>query len=240
MFITYDHKEHAGEITNIRAMFSDIKDGIRYIYNTKPIFVTLIMALGLNFFLAPIFSNALPYFIEFDLGESTNYLFNSFLEPENWYSIISVAISISAIIMSLILSRRATKESYGRDLKMAILTFVMLVVVMVSVMLAYYFDMISISVVLIGLTAVMFLLGFANTAFNVPVNLVFQRKVDKAQLGKVSSVSGVLSQALIPIASLLAGVLISQISIAAIYIFSLVGMIIVTIFYVTNKQANEI
>ena len=118
--------------------------------------------------------------------------------------------------------------------------FVLLIVVMAGMMLAYYGGKVSVSVVLVGLTAIMFLVGFANTAFNIPVSLIFQRKVEKTQLGKVSSVSGVLSQALIPIASLLAGVVISQISISAIYLFSLIGMIIVTIFYVTNKEADRI
>ncbi len=240
MFIRYDHSEHAGGEVNMKGVMIDIRDGLKYIVSVKPIFVTLIMALGLNFFLSPIFSNALPYFIEFDLGTSPRYLFQSFLEPENWYSIISVAVSLSAIIMSLILSRRPTKDEYGKDLKKAIMLFVLLIVVMAGMMLAYYGGKVSVSVVLVGLTAIMFLVGFANTAFNIPVSLIFQRKVEKTQLGKVSSVSGVLSQALIPIASLLAGVVISQISISAIYLFSLIGMIIVTIFYVTNKEADRI
>ncbi len=240
MFIRYNHHEHTTSDISLRIVFRDIKDGLSYIFHAKPIFVTLMMALGLNFFLSPIFSNALPYFIEFDLGVSTNYLFSFFLKPENWYSIISVAVSISAIIMSLILSRQKTKDSYGKDLKRAILIFVILMCALASVMVGFYLGFVSIGVVLVGLTLIMFLLGFANTAFNIPVNLIFQRKVDKKQLGKVSSVSGVLSQALIPIASLVAGVLISQISINAIYLFSLVGMVLVTIFYVTNKQASEI
>jgi len=240
MFIRYNHHEHASSDISMRIVLRDIREGLSYIFHAKPIFVTLMMALGLNFFLSPIFSNALPYFIEFDLGASTNYLFSSFLKPENWYSIISVSLSISAIIMSLILSRQKTKDSYGKDLKRAILIFVLLMCALATVMVGFYLGFVSISAVLVGLTLIMFLLGFANTAFNIPVNLIFQRKVDKKQLGKVSSVSGVLSQALIPIASLIAGVLISQISINAIYLFALVGMVLVTIFYVTNKQASEI
>ena len=241
IFIRYDHTRHSDQnAVSVKAVFADIKSGLSYIYHEKPIFATLMMALGLNFFLSPIFGNALPYFIEFSLAASPRFLFDGFMTPETWFSAISISMSISAIIMSLFLSRRKTKEKYAAWLKTAIIVFVALVTVYAISMIMFYGGSVPIDSILILMISIFFLLGFANTAFNVPVNLIFQKRIDMSQLGKVNSVSGVLSQALIPLASLVAGVLISQVSVIALYLFSLIGMLIVTVLYVLNKQTNTI
>jgi len=241
VFIRYDHTRHtSSSAVSVRTVLTDIKGGLSYIYHEKPIFATLMMALGLNFFLSPIFGNALPYFIQFSLATSPAFLFDDFMTPETWFSSISIAMSISAIIMSLLLSRNKTREKYAVWLKTAIIVFVILVAFYSVSMIMFYGGAIPINMILVMMISIFFLLGFANTAFNVPVNLIFQRRIDMSQLGKVNSVSGVLSQALIPFASLVAGVLISQVSVIALYLFSLIGMIAVTIAYVLNKQTNTI
>ena len=76
--------------------------------------------------------------------------------------------------------------------------------------------------------------------FNIPMSLIIQRNVEPKQLGKVSSVMNVLSQALIPIGSMLAGVIISQLSIIYFYAFIIVGLWIVAVMYVRNKATNQI
>lgn len=241
IFIRYDHSQHtSGDTISMKAVMKDIKDGLSYIVHQKAIFATLLMALGVNFFLSPIFANALPYFIEFSLATAPSFLFDQFLTPETWYSVLSISLSLSAIIMSIALSRRKTRESYHKWLRTAISVFVVLMSCYSLSMILFYGGRIPLDTILPVMIAIFFLLGFANTAFNVPIGLIFQRRVDKSQLGKVNSVSGVLSQALIPVASLIAGVLISQVSVTALYLFSLFGTIFVTLLYVTNKSINEI
>jgi hypothetical protein len=82
-------------------------------------------------------------------------------------------------------------------------------------------------------------MGFASTAFNVPVSIIMQNKIDPNQLGKVISVTGVLSQALIPFASLLAGVVISQFSIITLYVLCTIGLgSVILIYYLRKSYVN--
>jgi len=242
MFISYDHKSHANdhEKMSFSLVFTDIKVGVKYLYNEKAIFATILMALGINFFFSPLFSNAIPYFIEFGLGTEASYLFMSFLSIETWYSIISVAFSLSSIIMALYLSSQKTKERYGKQLKGAITLAITMTTLMASVMILYYMKMIDINLALIGLFVTIFMTGFMTMAFNIPLNMIIQRNVDPRQLGKVGSVISVLSQALIPLGALLAGIIISQLSIIYLYVFSVVGSWLVVIWYINNKPSSTL
>ncbi|HOP57246.1 MAG TPA: MFS transporter [Bacillota bacterium] len=240
IFIHYDRSQQkTGEMT-IKGSVSDIKDGLKYLISVKPIFITMLMALGMNFFLTPIFSNAFPYFIQFDFPTNPSYLFDSFMSPSNWYSVFSVSLSLAAIIMSLVMSHQKTKESYAPGLKKAIALFTAVLVTISAIMIGYYLEWLPINFVLISIVVVMFMGGLTTTAFNIPVNLIIQKNVSREQLGKVSSVTTVLAMALVPVASLIAGVLISQVSVMSLYVFSSVGVIIVMLLYVINKKVNSV
>ena len=99
------------------------------------------MALCINFFFSPIFSNAIPYFIEFGLGNEPTYLWDRFLTRETWYSITSVAFSVSSILMALYLSTKKTKDTYGKQFKQAILGAVIVVSLIAINMVLYYLDL---------------------------------------------------------------------------------------------------
>ncbi|MFA6377967.1 MAG: MFS transporter [Acholeplasmataceae bacterium] len=242
MFIHYDHKAHAtdNEEISLKTVISDMKSGMSYLYAQKAILATILMALCINFFFSPIFSNAIPYFIEFGLGNEPTYLWDRFLTRETWYSITSVAFSVSSILMALYLSTKKTKDTYSKQFKQAILGAVIVVSLIAINMVLYYLDVIQIDMTLIGLTFSLFLMGFILMSFNVPMSLIIQRNVDPKQLGKVSSVMNVLSQALIPIGSMLAGVIISQLSIIYFFVFATIGSWIVVLIYINNKVSNQI
>ena len=242
MFIHYDHKAHAtdNEEISLKTVISDMKSGMSYLYAQKAILATILMALCINFFFSPIFSNAIPYFIEFGLGNEPTYLWDRFLTRETWYSITSVAFSVSSILMALYLSTKKTKDTYSKQFKQAILGAVIVVSLIAINMILYYLDLINIDLTLVGLTFSLFLMGFILMSFNVPMSLIIQRNVDPKQLGKVSSVMNVLSQALIPIGSMLAGVIISQLSIIYFFVFATIGSWIVVLIYINNKVSNQI
>jgi MFS family permease len=239
MFIRYDHVAPETRIT-MKVVIKDTKEGLSYLFHQKAIFVLLIMALFVNFFFNPIFAVGLPNFIEFGLETETGYLFSGLISPKVWLSVFELAFSIAVIIMSLILSRKATSENLGKKLKIALVSITLPVVVLALGLIGYHNDLFSVNTSLIVITLAMFALGFANVAFNVPVSLAMQKKVDRNMLGKVSSVSNVLSMGLVPISSLLGGMLIAEFSPSVLYGVCAVGTIIVTALYVKNKQANEI
>lgn len=241
MFIKYNYEDHAStEKMSMKLMIRDIGDGLKYLLKEKAIVALLFMALALNFFTAPIFSNAMPFFVTYRFANETSYLFQSFMTPENWFSIISVAFSAGAIIMSVVLSKSATKEKYYRQLKGWLIGLVSSMAAISIAMVLYYEDILSINLTLIALVSLMFVIGLGNVAFNVPVSLIFQRKVDRNMLGKVSSVSSVLSQALIPISSLVAGAIIMGIGVTYLYIFCIIGMVLITSFYVSAKASKDL
>lgn len=242
MFIKYNHLEHTtdDEKMSLKLVLNDMKSGVKYLYHQKAIFATILMALGINLFFSPLFSNGIPYFIEFGLAREPEYLLDQFLTPETWYSIISVSFSLSSVIMALILSRQKTKEKYGKQLKVAISLAASVTTLMSIVMILYYQNQTSISFTLIGLMITLFMTGFMVMMFNIPMNLIIQKNVDPKQLGKVGSVMAVLSQALVPIGSLIAGVIISQLSPTYLYVFSIIGSFTVVFFYVRNKDSNHI
>jgi MFS transporter, DHA3 family, macrolide efflux protein len=240
MFIRYDHQAHAGGDTSVKAIMKDIIDGLRYISGQKGILAVIIMALSVNFFFSPIFSNGLPYFIAFGLKLEPSYLFQSFLTPEQWFSVISVMFSLSAIIMSVIIAQTKPKVSYAKTLKKLITIMVAITALSCLAYIFYYLDILPINGILLVLVISMFMMGMITIAFNIPVGMVIQTKVEKHQLGKINSLMSVLSQAMIPLASMVAGILISQVSIIAFYGFSIVGMILVNISYVLSKNANLI
>ncbi len=238
MFIRYDHRKHSNGEERPKVM-QEIRSGLKYIYDYKPMFSLLLMVLSLNFFIVPILNNGFPYFIEFGLGTESTYLFMSFMIIETWYSIILISFSVSGIIMALILGKKPKKDSYGHSLVRAIIYFGFAITGISVIMILYYLKIMPINIALILIIISCLFMGFASTAFNVPVSIIMQNKIDPNQLGKVISVTGVLSQALIPFASLLAGVVISQFSIITLYVLCTIGLgLVILIYYLRKSYVN--
>lgn len=240
MFIKYDHKNHLDTNVEQPKVLQEMKMGLKYLFDYKPMFSLILMALSLNFFVVPIINNGMPYFIDYGLATESTYLFSGFLSVENWYSVILVSFSITSIIMALVLSQRPKKESYGPSLLKAIVIFGIAIGLLGAIMILYYLNVLDINIVLILTVATCLFMGVASTSFNVPVSIIMQNKVDPNQLGKVVSLTSVLSQALIPFASLLAGVIISQLSIVALYVFCTIGLAVVILTYYRRKSYLEI
>jgi len=241
IFIRYDSSLHVGgrEI-GIKFLLKDIKVGLRYVVSAKGIFAIVLMALFINFFFSPLFSNGMPYFIEYGLKSEGTFLFSPHLTAEHWLSVLNVTFSVSAIIGSLILAGNKQKTSQSKHLK-KMLTLMSCVILTYSfVTVFYYTGHIPINPYLI-LTMILFLgIGLSMVFFNVPVGVLLQTKVDPTQLGKVSSLMSVLSQALIPLSSLIAGIVISQFGIVYLYLYCAIGIVFVTMWYVSNKNADKI
>ncbi len=64
IFIKYEVKKNE-EATTLNLVIKDIISGVKYVFKFKLIFVIIVVALFLNFFISPIYENAMPYFIEF-------------------------------------------------------------------------------------------------------------------------------------------------------------------------------
>ena len=130
MFINYEYKKRENKLT-VKQVFSDIGDGVKYIFGFKPLMFLMLGILFLNFFVSPLSSNFLPYFVKTDVA-SHNYLFQDFIEPEMWSSIISVSFALGMIIMALIMSARPKKEKIYKGLSISLSIFAALYVALSS------------------------------------------------------------------------------------------------------------
>ena len=211
MFIKYSSEyEKNDEKLTTKVVFRDIKDGFKYLVSLKSMFAILICALFINFFFSPIFSNFIPYFIVTDIAES-DYMFKSFMAPEIWESIFTVAFGAGSIVMSIIMSSMKPREKYNKIIRYSMLLIALMLYVVSISYLLFKKSTISINTLLIIITSIIMLIGLLTISINVSTTTTLMKKIDKDKFGKVTSVSNIGSQGLIPLGLFLSGLLLSYV-----------------------------
>jgi MFS transporter, DHA3 family, macrolide efflux protein len=238
-FIKYDHPKSQHQLT-LNSVVNEMKDGIKYIYHKKEIFNIILMALMINFFIAPMYSTGLPYFARFGIGSNTSYLFSNFLTPEQWHATYSTASAIASLIMTLYLAVNFKREKISLKLKKAVVLIALMTISISSLLISYYQGILNINLTLIGIVVSMFITGFALISFNVPLSIVIQTKVEPTMLGKTSSVISSLSQSMIPIATIIAGFIISTFSPEMFYLVVMIGTSSVALWFWFNQEVNRL
>lgn len=239
MFIKYNHQKKEDKLT-VKAVFSDIGGGIKYIFSIKPLLFLLLCMLFINFFFTPLFSNFIPYFVATDVASSPNYLLKNILTPESWSSVFSVAIAIGMIITSIILSAKKTKETIIKGLRISFLIFDGLLAIMTIIYVLFAKGVYDVNVVLIVFTIVCLCIGLTIVTINIPTSTRVMTIVDKDKLGKVSSVLNVGSQGLVPLANFIAGLIISGLGASWLLVFSTSGFVLITIMLMVNKHVAKL
>ena len=238
MFIRYDYQKKEGAL-NIKRVFSDIGDGMKYIASLKPLLFLMLGILLLNFFVSPLSSNFLPYFVATDVA-SHNYLFSKLLTPEMWSSVIQVAYAIGMIIMALVLSNRPQKDRIYKGLSISLIIFAVLYVVLTTIYILFTNNLADINVMLVAFIPIGIAMGMTLIAINIPITTKMLTIVDKDKLGKVNSVVDVGSQGLIPLSNFLAGLVILGLGASWLCIISTAGLSLMTIFLVLNKHVKQL
>lgn len=238
MFINYDYKKKEEKLT-VKRVFSDIGDGMKYIGSLKPLLFLMIGILLLNFFVAPLSANFLPYFVATDVA-SQDYLFNKLLTPEMWSSVIQVAYAIGMIVMAIVLSSRPQKDRIYKGLSISLIIFASLYVVLTTLYILFTNNVTHINVMLGAFIPIGITMGMTLIAINIPITTKMLTIVDKDKLGKVNSVVDVGSQGLIPLSNFLAGLVISGLGPSWLCIISTIGLSLMTVFLVTNKHIRQL
>ena len=238
MFINYDYRKAEGKLT-VKRVFSDIGDGMKYIAGLKPLLFLMLGILLLNFFVSPLSANFLPYFVATDVA-SHNYLFNSFLTPEMWSSVIQVAYAIGMIVMALVLSSKSQKDRIYKGLSISLVIFAVLYIVLTVLYILFVNNVSDINVMLIAFIPIGIAMGMTLITINIPITTKMLTIVDKDKLGKVNSVVDVGSQGLIPLSNFLAGLVISGLGPSWLCIISTAGLSLMTIFLVLNKYVKQL
>ena len=238
MFIKYNYQKTEGKLT-VKRVFSDIGDGMKYIATLKPLLFLMLGILLLNFFVAPLSSNFLPYFVATDV-KSHDYLFSNLLTPEMWSSVIQVAYAIGMIVMALVLSNRPQKDRIYKGLSISLIIFAALYVVLTVLYILFVNNVTDINVVLVAFIPIGITMGMTLITINIPITTKMLTIVDKDKLGKVNSVVDVGSQGLIPLSNFLAGLVISGLGPSWLCIISTVGLSLMTVFLVMNKHIKQL
>ena len=239
MFIRYIEEKKEDKLT-IKVVFNELGESFRYLLNKRAIAMFCLIALFVNFFFTPLSSNFIPIFVKTDVAECPDYLFNILLTPEMWAAVISICICVGSIIGALALSFRKQMDKVSGFMKKQ---FVILAFLIVGASLSYFFlvdrsD--NVNVFLIIFCVCTLLMGIVISLVNVPLGTVLARQVDKNMLGKVQSLINIGSQGLIPIASVLGGVVIEYIGKSELLFMCSGGFILITIVFVLNRTVNEL
>lgn len=238
MFINYDYQKKEDKLT-VKQVFADIGDGVKYIFNFKSLLFLMLGILFLNFFVAPLSSNFLPYFVATDVA-SNDYLFSNLLTPEMWSSVIQVADAIGMIIMAIILSTRPKKDKIYKGLSISLSIFAGLFAVLTALYILFAKNVTDVNVILVAFIPIGLTMGMTLVTINIPISTTMMTIVDKDKLGKVSSVMDVGSQGLIPLSNFLAGLVISGLGPSWLCIICTVGLVGMTVFIVLNKYVKQL
>ena len=239
MFIRYDHRPSEEKLT-IKLAFSDMREGMVYLKAQKALVAILLAVIFINFFFAPVTGNFLPYFVKTDVAGSASYLFDRLLTPELWSSVFSVLFGLSSLIGAVILSARPQAEKCGH--KVAVWTCLG-AVAMIGITAGYWLLVdrgVSLNAFLILFCAWFFFIGFFLVCVNIPLNTAMMRVVDRDKLSKVSSITSVVAQGLVPVASVLAGIVLQVSGSTLLLVVCAIGFSAAALFLLFSRQAREI
>ena len=229
MFIKYTSNfEKRDEKLTFKVVLKDIGDGFKYLKSIKALLVMMICILFVNFFFSPVFDNFPPYFIATDITGS-NYLFHESLAPEMWSSFFSVAVGIGSLATGIILSNLKQADKCNRIVRWSMMGISFLIILMATFYGLFSIGVISINALLIIILVILFLVGASIILINVPSSSAMMKIVDKDKLGKLTSVTSIGSQGLIPLSMFLGGIALTYIGSLGMLIACAAGLLITSL-----------
>ena len=233
------HTPSAERLT-LRLALSDMKDGVRYLRTKKAILALLGAIVFINFFAAPITGNFIPYFVRTDLAGAPSYLLDSVLTPELWSSVFSVCLGVGSLIGAAVLSARKPAEKCGRATAVRICENA---AVIVALALGYWLLADrgnALNTFLLLFCGGLFIAGVLLSLINIPISTALMRTVDRDKLSKVNSIVNVGSQAMIPIASVLAGAVLQSLGSSSLLFACALGFTVMAVLLLLNKPVRDL
>lgn len=239
MLIRYEESASGGRLS-VSDFFSDMKDGFTYLTGRKALVSLLASIVFINFFMSPIYSNFVPYFIRTDLPAAGPYIFDKRLPPEMWSSVFSILLSVSSLIASVIMSARKQEEKVGRK---TALRLCMTAAVMICITAAYMLlagKKISMSAFLVILSLASSIMGVLSAFINIPFSTVLMRIVDRDKLSKVASIINTVSQCMMPLSSVIAGAVLQNAGSAPLLCVCTAGFTAVALMLLFGRETGNI
>ena len=239
MLIRYHHQPSSEQLT-LKLAVRDMRDGFSYLRSKRAITALLFTILFINFFAAPVNGNFIPYFVKTDVANAPSYLLDKVLTPELWSSVFSVCFGISSLLGAAILSTGIQEEKCGYKTAVRLCVFA---VVMIALTLCYWLLVdrgASLNGFLIVLCLGWLAMGFLISYINIPITTVMMRIVDKDKLSKVSSITSIGAQGMIPVASVLAGLVLETMGTTPLLVFCSLGFTVTALMMLSNRHIKEL
>ena len=206
----------------------------------KAILAMMGSALFINFFFTPVSSNFIPYFVKTDIAGASSYLFDQVLKPELWSSVFSVCIGISSLIGAAVLSSRQQEEKIGFRTAVRLCLMAAGIIMMAASYWWFVERGISLNAFLIAFCIGCLITGFLISYVNIPINTTMMRIVDRDKLSKVSSIISIISQGMIPIASVLAGAILKSLGSSMLLAICALGFTVTAVLTIFNRSIREL
>ena len=233
------HTPPASRLT-LKTALQDMGDGMKYLKTQKAILALLGAVLFINFFAAPVTGNFIPYFVRTDLAEAPSYLLDHILTPELWSSVISVCIGLGSLIGAGILSARKPPERCGHTVAVQICynAAVMILLAIAYWLLAARGDCLNVFLPLFCAGGCV--TGLQLSFINIPISTAIMRVVDRDKLSKVNSIISIGCQGMIPVASVLAGIVLQSFGSAVLLFICSLGFTATAAALLMNKPVREL
>ncbi len=239
MLIRYDHRPSAQRLT-LRLAMRDMGEGVAYLRTQRAILALLGSVLFINFFFSPVTGNFLPFFIKTDLATAPSYLLDHVLTPELWSSVFSVCFGLSSLLGAAILSMRQQADKCGFQTALRLCATA---AVMICLTLSYYLLVdrgASLNAFLLLLSLGCLLIGALISFINIPISTAVMRIVDRDKLSKVNSIISIGSQGMIPIASVLAGLILNALGSTTLLAFCSLGFTVTALLMLFSKPVRSL
>ena len=233
------HTPPASRLT-LKIALQDMGDGMKYLKTQKAILALLGAVLFINFFAAPVTGNFIPYFVRTDLAGAPSYLLDHILTPELWSSVISVCIGLGSLIGAGILSARKPPERCGHTVAVQICynAAVMILLAIAYWLLAARGDCLNVFLPLFCAGGCV--TGLQLSFINIPISTAIMRVVDRDKLSKVNSIISIGCQGMIPVASVLAGIVLQSFGSAVLLFICSLGFTATAAALLMNKPVREL
>ena len=233
------HTPPASRLT-LKIALQDMGDGMKYLKTQKAILALLGAVLFINFFAAPVTGNFIPYFVRTDLAGASSYLLDHILTPELWSSVISVCIGLGSLIGAGILSARKPPERCGHTVAVQICynAAVMILLAIAYWLLAARGNCLNVFLPLFCAGGCV--TGLQLSFINIPISTAIMRVVDRDKLSKVNSIISIGCQGMIPVASVLAGIVLQSFGSAVLLFICSLGFTATAAALLMNKPVREL
>lgn len=239
MFIRYDHQPSQENLT-LKLAVRDMRDGLVYLKTQKAILALLGAILFINFFFSPVTGNFLPFFVRTDLATAPSYLLDNVLTPELWSSVVGVCFGISSLLGAAILSAGKQPDKCGHKVAVRIGLIALLMIVWTVSYWILVDRGVSLNAFLVVLCLGTLVMGFLISYVNIPVSTAIMRVVDKDKLSKVTSITSIGSQGMIPVASVLAGAILQSLGSTPLLVFCSLGFSVTAVLMLVNKSIRNL